>query len=75
MTIWYYLTLHWHSHNVNHTAESFGDQDSPQVGKIVTEEFPHHLATASSHSTAWVKTVPVPNSVPHHKTFLNIPLW
>jgi hypothetical protein len=44
------------------------------VGKIVTEEFPQHLATANTHSTASVKTVPVPNPVPHLKIFLNIPL-
>jgi hypothetical protein len=50
MTVWYYWALHWYSHAVNYTAESFGDQDSPLVGKIVTEEFPQHLATASSHS-------------------------
>jgi hypothetical protein len=59
---------------VNYTAGSFGDQDSPQVGKIATEEFPQHLATANSHSTASIKTVPVLNSVPCHKTFLNIKL-
>jgi hypothetical protein len=71
----YYLTLHWYSHAENYTAQCYGDQNSPLVGKIVTEEFPQHLATASSHSTVRVKTVPVPNSVPCHKTFLNVPLW
>jgi hypothetical protein len=40
------------------------------VGNIVTEASAWQLATASSPSTVRVKTVPVLNSVSHHKILL-----